>query len=332
MTTYSAFLSRVSDLEQDIRRSLDFVCWTDTVHSDSKVFIKPNFTYPYYKEGITTSPEVLRALCGILKDRCDQVIIGESDGGNHSYKADDAFKGHGVDGICRDVGVERVNLSNLSSRYVEDTIQGRTVKVEVPDLLLEGIDCFVSLPVLKVHVMTTITLSMKNLWGCYPDTMRCLHHSDLARKLTLLTKVINPKLVVVDGTYGLDGHGPMFGTPKRLDLLLTSNNPVVADAFGTQLMGFDPQDIDHIVFAEREGLGTTDLTRVNMNDDWKQYQQDFSVNKTFVDHLSGLLFRSESLARLVMDSPLSPPIYKLAALLRNSHEQEVVSDLRRVSR
>jgi len=332
MTDYAAYVSQISDLEQDIRKSLDFVGWTDAVRSDSRVFVKPNFTYPYYKEGVTTSPEILRALCGILRDRCDQVVIGESDGGNRSYKADEAFKGHGVDKICRDIGVEQVNLSTLPAQYVEDTIQGKKVKVQVPNILLDDIDCFVSLPVLKVHVMTTITLSMKNLWGCYPDTMRGLHHTDLDRKLTLLTKVINPRLVVVDGTYGLDGHGPMYGTAKRLDLLLTSNNPVVADALGTRLMGFDPRDIDHIVRAEREGLGITDLTKVNLNDDWKQYQQDFTVKKTFVDHLSGLLFKSDFLAKLVMASPLSPPIYKVAALLRNSHEQDVVSDLKRVSR
>lgn len=332
MTNYSAYISRISDLEQDLRKSLDFIGWKDTIRSDSRVFIKPNFTYPYYMEGITTNPELLRALCGILKDRCDQVIIGESDGGNRSYKADDAFKGHNLDEISRETGVELVNLSTLPSRYVEDTIQGKMVKVQVPNLLLDDVDCFVSVPVLKVHVMTTITLSMKNLWGCYPDTMRCLHHTDLAHKLTLLTKVIKPKLVVVDGIYGLDGHGPMYGTPKKLDLLLSLNNPVVADALGTRIMGFDPQDIDHIVLAEREELGTTDLTKVNLNDDWKQYQQNFSVNKTFLDRLSGLLFKSDNLAKLVIDSPLTPPIYKLAALLRNSHEQGVVSDLKRRSR
>jgi uncharacterized protein (DUF362 family) len=332
MTDYSAYVTRISDLEQDLRKSLEFIGWTDIIRSDSRVFIKPNFTYPYYKKGVTTNPEFLRALCGILRDRCDQIVIGESDGANRSFTADGAFKGHGVDKICQDLGVELVNLSTLPSRYVEETVQGKTVKVQVPNILLDDIDRFVSLPVLKVHAMTTITLSMKNLWGCYPDPMRCLHHTDLGRKLALLTKVINPRLVVVDGTYGLDGHGPMYGTAKRLDLLLASNNPVVADALGTRLMGFDPQDIEHIVHAEREGLGITDLTKVNMNSDWKPYQQNFSVNKTFVDSLSGLLFRSESLAKLVMDSPLSPPIYKLAALLRNSHEQTVVSDLKKASR
>ena len=71
---------------------------------------------------------------------------------------------------------------------------------------------------------------------------------------------------------------------------------------------------------------------MNLNDDWKQYQQDFSVNKTFVDHLSGLLFKSDSLAKLVMDSPLSPPIYKVVAFLRNPRERGVVSDLEETSR
>lgn len=31
---------------------------------------------------------------------------------------------------------------------------GKRVKVQLPNLLLDGIDCFISVPVLKVHVMT----------------------------------------------------------------------------------------------------------------------------------------------------------------------------------
>ncbi len=136
MSDYSAYISRVLNLEQDLRESLDFIGWADVVRSDSRLFIKPNFTYPYYKEGVTTSPDVLRVLCGILKDRCNQVIIGESDGGNHSHRADDAFKGHGMDKICQHIGMEQVNLSTLPSRYIEDMIQGKAVKVQVPNPLL----------------------------------------------------------------------------------------------------------------------------------------------------------------------------------------------------
>ena len=58
----------------------------------------------------------------------------------------------------------------------EEMIWGerKKVKVQLPNLLLEEIDCFISVPVLKVHVMTGVTLSIKNLWECHPDTMRGL--------------------------------------------------------------------------------------------------------------------------------------------------------------
>ena len=174
MDDYLAYISKVTDLKEDIKKSLEFIKWKDKVKSDSTVFLKPNFTYPHYKEGVTTSPDLIKSFLEILKDRADNVIIGESNGGNHSFTADDAFKGHNMHEICKETGVELVNLSELPSRKVEEDIQGKNVSVELPQLLLDDVDCFISVPVLKVHVMTSVTLSMKNLWGCYPDTMRCL--------------------------------------------------------------------------------------------------------------------------------------------------------------
>ena len=56
----------------------------------------------------------------ILKDRAKKVILGESDGGNHSFTADDSFKGHNMLKICRETGVELVNLSKLPLKKVEE--------------------------------------------------------------------------------------------------------------------------------------------------------------------------------------------------------------------
>ena len=323
MTDYRAYINKVSNLHNDIVNSLEFIKWKDIISNDSTVFIKPNFTYPFYKEGITTNPLVLKEILAVLKDRAGRVIVGESNGGNHSFTADRAFKGHGMHEICKETGAEFVNLSTLHARYVEGPIQGKKVKVQVPDLLVDEIDCFISVPVLKVHVMTTVTLSMKNLWGCNPDTMRCLQHKYLSRKLTLLTKVLNPKIALIDGTYALDGHGPMHGTPVKTNLILSANNPVVADALGSAVMGIPLSRVEHISFAEKEGLGITDLSKVIFNDDWKQYSQKFEVNKTIIDNLSWLLFNSKTCAKLVMDSPMTPVIYKICTKLRNEDEQKV---------
>lgn len=326
---YLAYVSKIENLKDDIKKSLDFVKWKKHVKKDSTVFLKPNFTYPYYKEGITTSPELLKYLLEILKDRADNVFLGESDGGNHSFTANESLEGHQMPEICRDTGVEMVNLSNIEAKFVEDNINGKNVKVQLPKLLIEDIDCFISVPVLKVHVMTHVTLSMKNLWGCYPDTMRGLYHKNLSEKLTLITKVLNPKLVVMDGVYALDGHGPMYGEPKKLDLILSSNNPVVIDSLGANIMGIPVEKAEHVIVAEKDGIGTTNLNNVTINDDWTKFKMQFSVNKTVIDSLSTLLFKSETIAKLVMNSPVTPLIYGCAKFLRNPKEKEVVNEMER---
>ena len=323
----TAYISKVTDLKKDIKKSLEFIGWKERVKSDSTVFIKPNFTYPYFKEGVTTSPEFLKCIMEILKDRADNVILGESDGGYHSFTAADAFNGHNMTNICKETGVELVNLSELPSKRVDGNIDGKNVSVELPQLLLNDVDCFMSVPVLKVHVMTRVTLSMKNLWGCYPDTMRCLHHKNLNQKLTLITKTLNPQIILMDAKYALDGHGPMYGEAKRLDMILASNNPVVIDALGTAVMGIPLKSVEHILVAEREGLGITNLEKIKINDNWKKFEMKFNSNKTFMDNLSTLLFKSETIAKIVMDSPATPLIYGIAKHLRNSDEKTVVKEL-----
>lgn len=326
---YSAYIKEVDNLKDDIKKSLEFINWKNQLKTDSKVFIKPNFTFPYYNEGITTSPELLRNLLEIIKDRADTVILGESDGGNRSFSADVAFKGHNMHEICKETGVDLVNLSKRPSVFIKDKILGKTVQVQLPKLLLDEIDCFISVPVLKVHVMTGVTLSIKNLWGCYSDTMRCLHHQNFDRKITLITKLLNPKIVVIDGIYALDGHGPMYGNAKKMDLILAADNPVVADALGAEIMGIPLEKAKHILTGEIDGIGTTNLQEVEINAGWEQFKTKFKIKKTLIDRMSWLLFNSDALAKLVIDSPFTPLIYKVAGMLRTSEEKEVANEMGR---
>jgi len=327
-TKYRAYINEIGDnLKVTLQKGLEFINWDKSINQNSKVFVKPNFTFPYYKEGVTTSPEFLRCLLELLKSKAGTVIIGESDGGNHSFTAEQAFEGHNMYEICKETGVELVNLSKLPSRLVEDRIQGKRVKVQLPKLLLEEIDCFISVPVLKVHVMTTISLSLKNSWGCVSDTMRSLHHQNLTYKLALIAKLLKPKIVVIDGTYALNKHGPMYGEPVKTNLVLVADNPVVADALGVRIMGFPPQGIKSITVAEKTGLGSTRLEDVETNQDWRIYERQFKIEKTVIDRLSMLLFYNDAFARLVMNSPLTPAIYQIAGIFRTKAEREVASQI-----
>jgi uncharacterized protein (DUF362 family) len=324
----SAYASKVNGkLKDKLLEGLEFIRWKEYVKKDSVTFVKPNFTFPYYRKGVTTSPELLKYFLEILKDRCSNVIMGESDGGNHSFKAEEAFKGHGMYEICKEVGAKLVSLSELPSKYIAAKVQGKKVKVQLPKMLLKEVDCFVSVPVLKVHVITGVSLGLKNLWGCYPDTMRSLCHQNLDCKLALMAKILNPKITVVDGTYALDGHGPMFGDPVNMDLILLSNNVVVADTLGTAIMGIPLKRAKHIVVAEKEGIGVTNLENVRMNTYWKKYRREFQVRKTLLDRASSLLFYSDIAARLIIASPLTPLIYNVAGILRSSEEKMLASQL-----
>jgi uncharacterized protein (DUF362 family) len=325
---YYAYVGKIeSNLSNSIKDSLDFINWKDYIKKDSVIFIKPNFTYPYYKKGITTSPNFLESLIKVLKNRSSKIIVGESNGGNHSFSADDSLRGHSMDIISKKYGIEIVNLSKVPSEFITEEIAGKRVKIEIPKLLLKKVDTFISVPVLKVHVMTGVTIGLKNLWGIYPDTMRCLHHKHLSYKLALFAKLINLKLVIVDGIYALDSHGPMYGEAKKKNLILASNNPVVSDTLGATIMGIQLKKARHILIAEKAGLGSTDLKKIKFNTDWTKYQMKFSSKKTFNDKISILPFHSDLLAKIMMDSSLSRMTYRIAQKTRNKDEKLVVNDL-----
>jgi len=325
---YSAYIDSLGNYPNlTLRRALQFINWEKYIRKGSTVFVKPNFTFPYYKKGITTSPWLIKNLLEIIRERTENIIVGESDGGNHSFSAEDSFRGHGMYEICGERGVKLVNLSSLPCKYVESIIQSKRVRVQLPVFLLEKIDCFISIPVLKVHVMTGVSLSLKNSWGCYPDTMRCLHHQNLSRKLTLIANLLKPKIVIVDGSYALNKHGPMYGEAVKTRLILAANNSVVADTLGAMILGIPLEKIKHVITAKKEGIGTTDLREVRINRDWRKYKRDFQIRKTLIDRLSSVFFHSDKLARLVMDSAATPLIYKLASIVRSSEEKEVVNQL-----
>jgi uncharacterized protein (DUF362 family) len=327
-TKYRAYLDELrGDLKVTLQKGLEFINWDKYVDKNSRVFVKPNFTFPYYEKGVTTSPEFLRCLLELLKSKADRVIVGESDGGNRSFTAEDSFEGHNMYEICRETGVELVNLSKLPAQTIESKVLGKKVRVQLPKLLLEETDCFISVPTLKVHVMTTVSLSLKNLWGCVPDTMRCLQHQNLIYKLSLIAERLKPKMVVIDGTYALDKHGPMYGEAVKSNLVIVADNPVAADALGARILGFSPQGIKSIVVAEKAGLGSMRAEDVATNQDWQRYKRQFKIEKTIIDRLSVLLFYSDAFTRLVMDSPLTSLIYKVAGLLKTKAEREVASQI-----
>ena len=101
------------------------------------------------------------------------------------------------------------------------------------------------------------------------------------------------------------------------------------NALGTRIMGFNPRKIPQLKIAGAVGLGSAELSDMEVSQDWQPYQRQFYIEKTIIDRLSSILFNSDTMAKLVFDSPLTPPIYKVVGFLRSASEKELASQLSR---
>ncbi len=311
------------NLLDEVQNGLEFIQSNEIINEDSIIFIKPNLTDVTHKPGITTTPKMIKAVIEALSPRVKKIFVGESDEGNYSYSADMSLENHGVFNVARYFSnVEVVNLSKLPRTRVTENVCGKDVWVDLPDLLINEVDCLISVPVLKTHAMTRGTFSIKNLWGCYPDPMRLLHHKNLSYKLALISKWTKNKIQIVDGFWALDGHGPMEGTPVAANKILISNDPVATDASSAYLMNLDINKIEHLSIAEQSGLSISNINKIQFNKDiYKEKLQQFKPYKIKLDYLSILLFKSEIISKMVLSSPITPLFYKVVNLSRPNYKK-----------
>jgi len=297
--------------EKDLRSAFEFIGLDKALDSSSKIFVKPNFTFPRPTPGVTTSREVLEDTLRLLSESGVEVFVGESNGGYGSFLAAESFVGQGLHEICKRTRTEPVDLSRLETAEYVREIGGRQVSVRLPHLLAEEVNFTISVPVLKVHAMTTISLSMKNLWGCYPTDLRLLEHRELDRKLVLISKLIKARFGIVDARYGLDEHGPMEGTARWLGKFIAADNLLALDTTCGSMMGFQPEQIQHLRNMLEYSNGNAELPLVESNSDLSQYRWNFTVRRNAIDSLSFACFHNDLLAKMVFDSPFTNPIYAI---------------------
>ncbi|HET9219776.1 MAG TPA: DUF362 domain-containing protein [Terriglobia bacterium] len=112
-------------------------------------------------------------------------------------------------------------------------------------------DFIVSMPKVKTHHWTGVTLSMKNMFGIVPGCRygwpkNVLHWAGIHESILDVCATVRPHFVIADGIIAMEGDGPLNGTPKALNTILLADDPVTADSALAQLLGFNPWSIQHI--------------------------------------------------------------------------------------
>ncbi len=255
-----------------------------------KILIKPNAArLASPGEGVTTHPGVVAATIDHLRERgADDIVIGESC--IFGVDAQEAFRVTGMKEISEKKGVRLIDFDQVDPTEIAIP-GGRLVrKIKVP-ALLKDIDFIISIPVMKTHMHTRVTLSIKNMKGLLWRREKArFHHLQSDEKVTQgykekeldiaiseMASVLFPHFAIIDGTVGMEGMGPAYGNPKKMGVIVAGDNALSVDAVATRLMGLDPETVPHLALSAERGLGEIHLRNISIEpEDYLKWETPFA--------------------------------------------------------
>jgi uncharacterized protein (DUF362 family) len=257
----------------------------------NSIMLKPNLVGA--SPTFTTKPAVIRALANLMKHAEKEVFIGEGSAAatgfnvkgdiNYRTRKQDildpmqkyVFDQLGYTELAQSMNVPLLNLHS-----------GDLVEVDVPNGLafdkitlhksLVDVDMLCSVPMMKTHVLATVTLGMKNLIGLYPGTVyysvRSWLHDRAAEKkspgiafeIVDMVRANKLGLVVIDASTAMEGEGPAAGSLVKMDLIIAGANPLATDMVAANIMGFEPAEIPTFIWAMKSGMGPADISDIEI--------------------------------------------------------------------
>lgn len=235
------------------------------------VVVKPNVVADHglrdgvYTGGIVTDIGFMRALIEILLPIAGKVILAEGASINRAETAK-LFEHYGYDKLV-DLDPGKVRLVDLNTdKLVRKSVPGgkRMLSREIP-VTLENADTIINVPVMKTHFAALASLSIKNLQGAIPPIEKYMtHFFGLWQNLINIHHLVKPKLHIIDGLTAQENFGPVYGTPKTMNLIIGGTNPVAVDAVTMRIMGLDPALSPPVQLAHMQGLGSIEPEKINV--------------------------------------------------------------------
>lgn len=214
------------------------------------VVIKPNMCYYWdYTTGQTTDPKFVGALVDLVRDKVSpkvNISIVESDAS--AMRCKQAFKILGYEKMAKHHNAILVNLTKDKSDRVEVTAGGHSFSFMIPRTI-KNADLRIGVPKIKYLAHTKVSCSLKNTFGCNPYPKKFKYHPKLDEAIVALNKIMKFDLYILDGTIVSGIH------PRKLDLVMSSQDPVALDAAAAKIAGVNPRSVRHIKMAHEEGIG-----------------------------------------------------------------------------
>lgn len=242
-----------------------------------QVIIKPNFVGTN-NVLCATHVDAVRAVLDFLKPmNPGKIIIGESSASTNTMPG---FQNYGYLDLEKEYDVTCQDFNTHPGKpYMILDGNLRPVKIQIISEFLDPKNYFISLTRLKTHNTVIATMGLKNIiMGCplnagrnnsYKRTMHGASSRWLHYNMFLVAQSVRPQLTVLDGLEGMEGNGPIGGTPVEHGVALAGTDVMAVDSIGAQLMDVPLENLGYLNYCADGGLGIIDRSKIDIISDEK---------------------------------------------------------------
>ena len=262
-------LVKGNDRIANIKKALELIA--DDIHLQGRrPVIKVNFVSTYVPL-CATHPDAVRAVVEFLRDRGEKnIAVAE---GAAMGTTSMGFREYGYEALAKEYGLELIDLNEPKSWKVVFVIHPdlKPWPVKVAQTMVDPNNYIISLTRLKSHVLVGVTLTAKNvIMGSLMimDKNR-MHPTEAGARLLdynlfSLMQHLHIDLAILDGFEGMEGDGPINGTPVDHRIAVAGKDYLSVDRVGTGVMGADFDNIRYLNFLWDYKLGEGDLSQIQV--------------------------------------------------------------------
>ena len=226
------------------------------VKKDDRVLLKPNLlTASRPTKECTTRPEIVYCVAKMVQEVGGKPFLGDSPAFGSAMGV---AKANGYLPLCEELNLPIVEFKGSKYATQSDNFNHLRLSKEAMSA-----DVVINLPKIKSHMQITITMGVKNLFGCVPGKMKAWWHVEAGKDvdrfgemLVETARVIAPNLTIIDGIIGHEGNGPSGGEPRELGLLGASDNVFALDVAIAEILGVNPDLVPTLMAQKKLGLFT----------------------------------------------------------------------------
>ncbi len=239
--------------------------------SSGDVYIKVNAVD--LRKHVYTDPEVIGGVIRYFqKCKANRIYVMENSTQGNITRL--VFKATGIAKVCKQNGAVPVYLDETDA--VPVFLEGLSSFIDISAFVYERLiaeadqNLYISIPKLKTHSMSGVTLSIKNQFGLVHHQSRIADHNfKLHQKFADIYRVLRPDFVLIDGLIATN-HGHYFAEKIAAECVIPMNcliggdDPLAVDIIGAAFLGFDIKDVPHIHLSAETGISDATLSNIEI--------------------------------------------------------------------